>query len=107
MLEACSYLNNTCAFSSFFSAVEFKKLTEADLLLDQKDLELEKENMNSGKDNSLTKRGMIPYARKLWVSREVPYKFQHSGTFKYTSGIMFLFKKTVFSRFGSSFNIER
>lgn len=62
------------------------ELKEGDLTLDQKDIELEKENMNSAKDKALTKRGMIPYARKLWIYREVPYDIRHSGTYKYSAG---------------------
>lgn len=64
-----------------------KNLSEGDLLLDKKDKELLNENMNAEKtnENLSSKRSMIPYARKLWISRTVPYIINHPGTIRHSA----------------------
>ena len=59
------------------------------MLFDHKDEELINEQLNPSKTkNDLTpnKRGLLPFGRKLWITRIVPYEIVHSGTLKYTAG---------------------
>ena len=66
-----------------FSAPILLKLKEGDLVVDYKDEEVMSAAMNG---EQRRKRGMIPSARKLWMSRVVPYVFEHPGTAKFSSG---------------------
>jgi len=65
------------------SAPQLKELKEGDLVLDYKDEELMNASMNN---EQRRKRGMIPSARKLWISRVVPYAFNHPGTLFFSTG---------------------